>query len=203
MDALKQISAAVAGLAGSALAAYMLHGAEAPYGKANSYFAERGGEISKTHPELAALLHRDAKTSAASVKALGATKTREERVNLAAQVFLGFWMINGEARGELCEKNGVDFTRFVEKFERRNRRQHEKALAYLEAAGLDEERLYKSRRDNLMQKLRMQMLYVNGIDAMSIEDACYFMLKQADAYVGRLDLQQVDSNLSQILLANS
>lgn len=202
MDALKQISAAVAGLAGSALAAYVLHGAEAPYGKANSYFAERGGEVSKTHPELVSLTGRDRKAGDTAVKALAALRSREERINLAVQVFLGFWMINGEARGEICERSGVDATPFVEKFQRRHKTQHAKAAAYLEEAGLDEKRLYKSRRDEFMKKLRLQMLYMNGLDAMSLENACILMVKQADVFVGRLDFRQVDPSLNQVLISS-
>lgn len=119
MELFKQIAMGLAGLAGSAIATSMLHGA----GAANKAFTERGGEVVKTYPSLAWITSSE---NEVSMTALSAAKSREEKVNLAVQVFLGFWMVNGEARSDLCKRAGVDFTRFVEKFERRNSRQHAK-----------------------------------------------------------------------------
>jgi hypothetical protein len=200
MEVLKQIGMGVAGIAGSALATYMLHGGEGPYGAAEKYFASRGGAIEKTYPELASLTKGE---NAASIKALSAAKSRDEKLNLAAQVFLGFWMINGDARADLCKRSGVDLSLFVEKFERRNQRQHAKALAYLEAAGLKEERLYKSRRSDLMQKLRMQILYLDGSGtAMSTSSACQLMIVEAEKYLGKLNFSILEPNLNQVLLGS-
>lgn len=200
MELFKQIAMGVAGLAGSAIATYMLHGAEGPYGAASKAFAARGGDVVKTYPSLAWITSSEHE---ASIKALSAAKSREEKVNLAVQVFLGFWMVNGEARGDLCRQAGVDFTRFVEKFERRNSRQHAKAAAYLEAAGLSEERLYKNRRADMQKKLRVQMLYMDGgMQALGADDACRKMLVDADKYVAKLDFRVLDPALNQILLGS-
>jgi hypothetical protein len=200
MELLKQISTAVAGLAGAAAAAYVLSDGSGPYGAADKAFASRGGDVVRTYPELAALTRSE---NAASLKALGAAKTREEKLNVAVQVFMGFWMINGEALRDLCRQSGVDMTMYVDKFQRRNARQHEKAAAYLDEAGLNEQRLYKSRRGDMMQKLRINMLYMDGgMQAMATSDACQMMLADTTKYVGKLDFRVLDPAMNQILLGS-
>ena len=129
---------------------------------------------------------------------LEAAKSPGEKAQIAAAVFMGYWMANGRGRLEICAENGVDIGPVVEEFQRRNADLHDRATALLSDEGVSEDRLFEIHRGPIKRQIGYDMLYMFGAP-MSLKDSCVRLNQEATKFLPRTDFDKVEPGIAYII----
>lgn len=143
-------------------------------------YADIGRDALAKYPNLSPLAARAKYSNDLLTKELADAPDDDARALVAAKAFIGFWMVQGRARAEFCEKAGVDFSAFRTSFSARNEGLHSLALPLLEGAELSEKRLWDMHDDIMRDQIGYEMLYIKNGQGLPTEkkEACEFLLEK-------------------------
>jgi hypothetical protein len=129
---------------------------------------------------------------------LDAAKSAGERAQIAASIFIGYWMANGRGRAEVCAEHDVDLSPVLEKFERRHADLHARALALLPLDGMSEERLYEIHRGPILRQIGSDMLYMHGAPT-SVAESCKRLVDEPHKFLTRTDFDAIEPGIAHII----
>lgn len=163
-----------------------------------------GREAMAKYPNLGIIEARARYSNERLEKALNAAHDDDMRARLAAEAFVGFWMVHGRARAEFCEAAGIDFSDFRERFENRNRSLYNAALPLVVSRTLSEERLWDRFDEIIRGQLDFEMLYLKNGHPMPTEraEACQFLLDRRAEILPRLDFRVASPAAYRALIAH-
>ncbi|HJQ58074.1 MAG TPA: hypothetical protein VJ890_14285 [Vineibacter sp.] len=160
-----------------------------PSAKVEGEVAKLEREAAKKHPGKS---RAEAIALVASDKAsqeLNAAANPKERAFKAAQIFLGYYMINARGRADYCQKQGVDIAPFVDAFTRRYAREFRLAGEILSGRGIDIEVAYRQIQPAMGRMINTEMQSLASFQA-THKRVCETFAKQPGYYLDQIDLQR-------------
>jgi hypothetical protein len=201
---LKYLLAAAAGLAGfSLLAQYLTWNVflDRPAMEASATYFRMESDAMTAHPKDGPLLALAKYSHEQAMKQMTGAANDATRAKIAASIFLGYWLVNGRARGELCAQNGVDLGKFVREFEDHHADLHARALVLLKDEDVSENRLYEINRDAMLNHVSYEMLYLHDGVPMSIHDSCAKLLEQSIVFIPKMNFANLEPWVANTILA--
>jgi hypothetical protein len=110
---------------------------------------------------------------------------------------MGYYLKNGRARAEVCDRYDVDISAFVRAFEERHADLHDRAVALL--ADVGEDRIYDAQRRAMKEHVAYDMLYIHG-ETMGIKDSCEKLVRQASVLLPTMNFATIEPSVSRALL---
>jgi hypothetical protein len=122
-----------------------------------------------------------------------------ERAFKAAQIFIGYYLVNTRARVEFCAERHVDLGKFADEFARLHAAQYERAVALLTARGLKVEQIWSITRTAMSRAITHDM---GGFTAPGIHSpkACEEVARQARYFARKLDLKTRQPEVQRALM---
>jgi hypothetical protein len=131
---------------------------------------------------------------------LAATASPEERRLKAAQIFIGYYLINTRGRAEYCQERGVDVSAFVDEFARLHRPQYDRAAALLEAKRVTVEKIWSITRGAMERPLKHDMGSYGPPPRPGQPSACEELAKRAKFFARKLDLRERQPDVHSALM---
>jgi hypothetical protein len=170
-----------------------------PATEASAVYFKMAGEAWQKYPQEQPLVALAKYSHEAALKEMDAAKDEATRRKIAATIFLGYYLDNGRARGEFCNKYGVDTSSFVSSFENRHAALRARALAVLEDDGaLDD--IYDSNSRAMLEHVSYEMLYLDS-SALGLKDACAKLVERPYAYLPKMSFAEIEPAITSVLLS--
>jgi hypothetical protein len=131
-------------------------------------------------------------------KELG-TGSADERAFKAAQIFIGFYLVNARARAEFCQEQKVDIGKFVGEFSRLHQAQYARAINLLEAHGTSVEQIWSTLRASLRHAVEQDMWSMGGI-GMSMETLCQDIAHRPSSFAAQVNLVKRQPDVQRALM---
>lgn len=125
-----------------------------------------------------------------------------ERKQHAAGVFMGFYLVNTEARVDYCAKQGVEISDFTDAFRRTNSKPYGRALTIIEASGISEEEFVSRLRRQFSSLIEKDMYEVALKTGSTVKGACQLMQKRAETFVDYLHFKTLQPEVYAALMAD-
>src|SRR5262249_13416757 len=119
----------------------------------------------------------------------------------AAQIFIGYYLVNTRARVEYCQERNVDLTRFAEEFGRLHREPYERAVAELKAKGLSVDKVWSVTKGAMSRAITIDMVGA-GIQYAGMPNACEEVAKRAKYFARKLELRERQPDVYQALMGS-
>lgn len=163
-------------------------GGTSPSAQVNSEVAKLEREAAKKHPGKSRAEGIALVAAEKASQELNAISDPKERAFKAAQIFLGYYLINARGRADYCESKGVDISPFVNAFAQRYAREYRLAGDILHKRGIDVEQSYRQLKPAMERMVNTEMNGLAGFQA-THKKVCETFAKQPGFYLNQIDLQ--------------
>jgi hypothetical protein len=124
-----------------------------------------------------------------------------EKLDTAANQFLGFYLVNARTRQEYCLSLGVAIPTFVSEFDKINQRELISARKIQASSPLpDEEKFYQSVKASMLKTLTFQMKDQASQLKMTEKDFCQALESNPTEIAGRLRFSELMPSQSRVLI---
>lgn len=142
-------------------------------------------------------MSRYAKEQAA--QKVAAAATADERAFTAAQVFLGFYLMNSRARVEFCRAQQVDISPFATDFAKLHQPQYERTAGLFRAKGVSIEDAWSTTRGTMMRAAETDMRAIAGTGG-TLAAACQQFASHPGGFVAELDFARHQPDVQRALM---
>lgn len=169
--------------------------------RVETHIADMKSEARRMYPDLpqSEAMSRYAREVAAPAH-LAKFTNGDERKRQAAGIFMGFWQINMRARVDFCRERGFDISDFTDAFSRINSKPYGRAVMILEAAGLDEDKLFKPMERQLKTAVTQDMRDIASKTFTSLDGACRLIAKKSNAISDYLQFKSLQPQVYATLM---
>ena len=201
MQLAKYGAAALAGLVALNLAAHVLvnETVNSPSAKAEGVYFKMEREAQQKYQGLPPAQATGRYASELASKELAAAGTADERALKAAQIFIGFYLVNTRARAEFCQEQKVDITGFVNELSRLHPSQLARATALLEAQGTSVEQIWSTLHASLRHAVEHDMGSIVGF-GMSMEKLCQDIVHRPVSFASKVNLAKRQPDVQRALM---
>jgi hypothetical protein len=109
-----------------------------------------------------------------------ATQSADKKAETAADMYIGFLLINTKTRPAFCKEQGIDIPAWTAAFEKINATETAKARQIHSKVGFDEDRMYAMFADQMNKMVSDDMNGIATDNKGSLQDACKLFQDQAD-----------------------
>ena len=153
----------------------------------------------KNHPDtqLSIAMQQEA-ISQAKVK-LESESNEQKKLQTAASMFMGFYLINTKARLQFCSNQGVYIQLFVASFDNMHKHELKRAREIMSTTGITEDKFYSMLEPQMNKVLVQDMSDISTANNISTKDACTFINENADGLVEQMQISKTQPQVYQIL----
>lgn len=165
----------------------------------NQTFEKLKSDAATNYPDkdLSTAIKQEA-ISQAEVKLKSETNNQKKLEN-AAGMFMGFFLINTKTRPQFCNYQGVNIQPFVTSFEKKHINELAKARDVLSSAGFTEGKLYSMLEPQLEKMLAQDMNDFALHDKISMKEVCTLFASNGDAFVEEMQISKTQPQVYQLL----
>jgi len=154
-------------------------------------------ENSPDEPEVIAIQHAAMRKIEENINTQGSKK---EKLQTAAGVFLGFYLVNHRQRDEYCKTKGVDIAPFTSAFKKSHEREYAIATKAISAGPSEVDKIYRMLKSQLATAVQQDIEFIASEHGVSLAEACRLISDNAATLVRDMHISVAHPSVYNILV---